>query len=192
MAFRGIEFALTGQPAVGDEFIVAPSSFQDMFSIVESLASAIEQPVYDDSSRTLVTNQVNAGILGIDQALTKTLDVRTQVGSRLAAIENQIDTNGAYELTYQETLASIEDLDYAEALSHLSLVATTLEAAQQSFVRTSNSRYSIISDWQRFFWERHVTFLKICTKDFGTAGGVLPCHRFACHELSSRFSSSNR
>lgn len=136
LAFRGIEFALTGQPAAGDEFIVAPSSLQDVFSIVESLASAIEQPVYDDSSRTLVTNQVNAGILGIDQALTKTLDVRTQVGSRLAAIENQIDTNGAYALTYRETLASIEDLDYAEALSHLSLVATTLEAAQQSFVRT--------------------------------------------------------
>ena len=43
---------------------------------------------------------------------------------------------GSFALTLEETLAGIEDLDYAEALSRLSLEATTLEAAQQSFVRT--------------------------------------------------------
>ena len=37
-----------------------------------------------------------------------------------------------------ETLADIEDLDYAAALSRLSLEVTTLEAAQQSFVRTQS------------------------------------------------------
>ena len=65
-------------------------------------------------------------------------DRRVQVGSRLTAIENQVDSNGAYKLNYQDTLASIEDLDYAEALSRLSLQATTLEAAQQSFIRTQS------------------------------------------------------
>ena len=107
-----------------------------MFSIVDQLAVAIETTVYDDATRAEMTNGINAGIAGIDQALGSVLDIRTQVGSRLAAIETQVDTNGAYALTFRETLANIEDLDYAEAISRLSMQASTLEAAQQSFIRT--------------------------------------------------------
>ena len=138
IAFRGLEFALTGQPNAGDEFDVSPSRFQDVFTTLDRLASAVEQTANDDSSRTAISNGINVGLQNIDQALGNILDIRTQVGSRLAAIENQVDTNGAFELTFQSTLADIEDLDYAEALSRLSLEATTLEAAQKSFVRTQS------------------------------------------------------
>ena len=136
IAFRGIEFDINGQPAAADEFVVAPSQLTNVFTIVEQLASAIETSVYDDTTRAEMTNGINRGIVGVDQALGSVLDIRTQVGSRLAAIESQVDTNGGYALTFRETLANIEDLDYAEALSRLSIQATTLEAAQQSFIRT--------------------------------------------------------
>jgi flagellar hook-associated protein 3 FlgL len=85
-----------------------------------------------------MTTTINASLQNMDQAIGKILDVRIQVGSRLAAIDNQVDSNGAFALTYQETLADIQDLDYAEALSRLSLEITTLEAAQQSFIRTQS------------------------------------------------------
>ncbi len=134
--FNGIEFKLNGAPAVGDSFDVAPAGFQDVFTTVERLAAAIESDVIDDTSRAVMSNGINAGIIDVDQAIGNVLDVRTRVGSRLAVIEKQVDTNGAFALTLEETLAGIEDLDYAEALSRLSLEATTLEAAQQSFVRT--------------------------------------------------------
>ncbi len=137
IAFRGIEFSLTGSPAAGDQFIVAPSRYQDIFSTIDSLAAAIERPVSGDVSRVESNNAINASLLDLDQALGNILDVRTQVGARLAAIENQVDSNGAFELTLQTTLAGIQDLDYAEAISRLSAESTTLEAAQQSFIRTS-------------------------------------------------------
>ena len=72
----------------------------------------------------------------LDQALGNVLEVRTRVGSRLAAIESQGESNSAFALTVQSTLSAMEDLDYAEALSRLSMEMTALEAAQQSFVRT--------------------------------------------------------
>lgn len=136
IGFNGIEFTIDGAPAVGDTFIVSPSANQDVFTTVERLASAVESSVSDDASRAQMTNQINEGLLNLDQAIGNINSIRSSVGSRLAVIEKQIDTNGAYALTLQETLAGIEDLDYAEALSRLSLQATTLEAAQQSFVRT--------------------------------------------------------
>lgn len=136
LAFAGIEFALSGAPAAGDEFAVVPSPYQDMFTSIERLVSAIEQPVTDDSSRAAMNNGINAGLQNIDQAIGNVLDIRTKIGSRLAVIENQVDSNSALALTIQQTLAGIEDLDYAEAISRLSQQLTTLEAAQQSFVRT--------------------------------------------------------
>ena len=136
IAFRGIEFTLDGDPQAGDEFTVSPSRNRDMFSIVENLALALETPANDAASRTALHNGVNGALADIDQAIGKVLDVRTQVGTRLSAIETQAETNAGLTLTLQTTVSGIEDLDYAEALSRLSIQATTLEAAQQTFVRT--------------------------------------------------------
>ena len=136
IAFRGIEFSLTGSPAAGDQFIVAPSRYQDVFATIDNLATAIESGANNEAGRAAMSNGINEGLLNIDQALGHILDVRTQVGSRLAAIENQADANDALVLTMQSALAEIQDLDYAEAISRLSAESVTLEAAQKSFVRT--------------------------------------------------------
>ena len=138
LAFRGIEFTIDGQPEAGDEFTVSPSRYQDVFSMIDAIATSLEQGANSPASVAALNNAVNTGIQNIDQAIGNVLDVRVQVGSRLATIENQVDNNGALELTYRDTLADIEDLDYAEALSRLSFEVTTLQAAQESFVRTQS------------------------------------------------------
>lgn len=138
ISFRGIQFKIDGQPAAGDEFEISPSRFQDVFTTIEKLANFVANPVSDDISRVAMHNGVNAGILEIDEALGNMFDIRTQVGLRLAAIDNSQDSNGALVLTLQQTLSDIEDLDYAEAISRLSIQVTTLEAAQQAFIRTQN------------------------------------------------------
>jgi flagellar hook-associated protein 3 FlgL len=138
IVFQGIEFTLEGMPAAGDDFTVSPSPFRSMFESVNNIIDAIEAPVTDDASRALLNNSINRGLEDLDQSIGRVLDVRTRVGSRLAAIENQADTNGAFALTLQQTIGELEDLDYAEALSRLSFELTVLEASQQSFVRTQS------------------------------------------------------
>ncbi len=138
ISFRGIELTVDGQPDTGDEFLIEPSGNTDVFTSVEQLVAAVRTTVSDDATRAELTNGINASLQNIDQAIGRILDVRTQVGSRLSAIEDQVDNNGAQVLNYRETLAGLEDLDYAEALSQLSMQATTLEAAQQSFIRTQS------------------------------------------------------
>jgi flagellar hook-associated protein 3 FlgL len=138
IAFQGVEFSLEGQPAAGDEFVVSPSPNRSMFESIESIIEAIEQPVDSDASRAALTNRINRGLENLDQSIGSVLDVRTRVGSRLAAIENQTDTNDSLALNLQQTIGELEDLDYAEALSRLSYQLTVLEAAQQSFVKTQS------------------------------------------------------
>ena len=138
VAFAGIELELQGSPIAGDSFTIEPSQSRDVFSSVAEMVAAIESGPVDDVGVAAMTNRVNASLRNIDQAIGNMLDIRTQVGSRLAAIDAQEDSNAGFVATFQETLADIEDLDYAEAISRLSLQMTTLEAAQQSFVRTQS------------------------------------------------------
>jgi flagellar hook-associated protein 3 FlgL len=138
LAFQGVEFTLQGQPAAGDEFAVAPSPNRSMFESVQNIIDAVEFPVTDDVSRAELNNSINRGLEDLDRSIGRVLEVRTRVGSRLAAIENQADTNDAFALTLQQTIGELEDLDYAEALSRLSFELTVLEASQQSFVRTQS------------------------------------------------------
>jgi flagellar hook-associated protein 3 FlgL len=136
IGFQGIEFSLNGLPAAGDEFAASPSPYQSMFQSVQNIIDSIASPVVDDASRAALNGEINRGLENVDQAIGNVLDFRTRVGSRLAAIENQSDSNDAFALTLQQTIGALEDLDYAEAISRLSFELTVLEASQQSFVRT--------------------------------------------------------
>ena len=136
IGFRGIDVAINGAPEAGDQFAVTPSPFQSVFESVSQLVGAVETTVTDDASRAVMSNGVNQGLANLDQAIGNILDVQTRIGSRLSAIDTQIVDNETASLTVQEALGALEDLDYAEALSRLTQQATTLEAAQKSFVAT--------------------------------------------------------
>ena len=136
IAFRGLEIAMDGAPAAGDTFAVAPSPYRSVFESVERLLVAVETPVVDAPTGAVLANGINNGLRDLDGAIGRLLDVQTQIGSRLAAIDTQADNNSAASLNVQDALGALEDLDYAEALSRLSQESITLEAAQKSFVAT--------------------------------------------------------
>ena len=136
IAFRGIAFAINGQPEAGDEFLVEPSRYQSMFATIDNIIATLDTAVSDDITQAVLSNEINTSIQEIDLAIANVSDVRTQVGTRLTAIESQVDSNGAAALLAQQTISELEDLDYAEALSRLTLQSSVLEAAQQSFVIT--------------------------------------------------------
>lgn len=138
IAFRGIQISTDGSPAAGDEFNIEPSRMHDMFSNILNLADTLEQSGTGDAARARLHGGVNSALYNLDQAIEQVLTVRTQIGTRLNAIDSQSESNASFELNLQTTLADIGELDYAEAMSRLSIQVTALEAAQQSFIRTQS------------------------------------------------------
>lgn len=134
--FLGIAFTINGQPEAGDEFLVEPSRYQSMFTTIGNIVNTLDTSVSNAISQAVLSNEINTSIQELDLAIGNVSDVRTKVGTRLTAIEGQADSNSAAALLAQQTISELEDLDYAEALSRLSLQVSTLEAAQQSFVAT--------------------------------------------------------
>ena len=135
IAFNGLSFRIDGAPAVNDAFTVTPATNTDVFSVIDRIASALEQGTSTEAQRAVLEGELNRGINGLDQSLSRVLEVRTTLGSRLSTAEGQLDANAGAALILQESLSDIEDLDYAQAISALTQQATALEAAQQSFVR---------------------------------------------------------
>jgi len=133
--FNGAKLVITGEPSGGDNFTVSPSGHQDIFSTVRQLAEAFESGADDAASLAEMHNTVNRSMEALDLASENILTTRAQVGSRLNLGESQQDYNDAFLLVAQETLASVQDLDYAEAISRLQQQITGLQAAQQTYTR---------------------------------------------------------
>jgi len=138
ISFNGAEVSVSGAPAAGDNFTIAPSSNQDMFTTVQKLITSLTGTGTDAASRAKLSTDINQFLSSIDQAMNNVDDVRAKVGARLNSIDNQKAANGDFITASQTALSSLQDLDYTEAASRLSQQMLVLQAAQQSFVKMQN------------------------------------------------------
>ena len=74
----------------------------------------------------------------LHNAMNNVLSVQTTIGARMNVIESTQTENEEVALINTTVTSQLEDLDYAEALSRLSLQSVVLEASQQSFVKVSS------------------------------------------------------
>lgn len=104
---------------------------QDVFKTIKSLVTLLQTPG-TPAPATLATLSSN-----LSQSLNNVLTVRSSVGSRLNELDALNASGSDRDLQYSQTLSSLQDLDYAKAVTQLTQQQTTLQAAQQSFVKIS-------------------------------------------------------
>ena len=136
IAFNGVQLTLSGTPATGDSFTLAPSTNQSLFATVQNLVTALQGGVTTAASSTALNNSINASINNIDQALTQTANVRAGIGGRLNSITTQQSVATSQQTQLQTTIGSLQSLDYAQAITTLTQQNTTLSAALQSYTQT--------------------------------------------------------
>ena len=133
--FNGASIRFDGEPADGDTFLAASNVKQDMFTTMQNIVDTLKGAGAAPAEVAVLNSEMGLALDNIDQALGNVLNVRADVGVRLNHVENQLNINESFNLQLQETLSGIQDLDYAEAISRFNLELTTLQAAQQSYVK---------------------------------------------------------
>jgi flagellar hook-associated protein 3 FlgL len=131
----GAEVSIKGAPASGDTFTVKASTNVDLFTTLNNLITAVDTAAHGPVGNTVLANQLNIAHSNLDNSITNVLTVRASVGSRLKEVDNAKSAGSDVVLQYQQTLSGLRDLDYAKAISDLTLQQTTLQAAQQSFAK---------------------------------------------------------
>ena len=136
--FNGVEVVITGEPAVGDEFLVQPTTNQDLFTSIRNVITALTGPQETDGERALLRDVVNSELLNLSNALDNVLQVRGEVGARLNTITLERDVNTGIDILTRELRAEIQEVDPVEAISDLASRQGALEAAFRSFATIQN------------------------------------------------------
>lgn len=135
LVFDGIEVSVSGAPAIGDQYIVEPSSSQSIFATLDRLITTLETPKSTAANSAKIAFDMDKSIIEIDNALDHILDVRGRIGGRLNTLDSQDYVNEDMKIQLKSTMSSLEDLDYAEAVGRHDLQLVGLQAAQQTYTR---------------------------------------------------------
>jgi flagellar hook-associated protein 3 FlgL len=78
---------------------------------------------------------MGATLTQLDQALDHVSSVRSEVGSRLASLDETANSRDEQKVDLTKALSDIRDLDYAQAVTQLNLQLAGLQAAQSSYTK---------------------------------------------------------
>ncbi|MEE8058863.1 MAG: flagellar hook-associated protein FlgL [Pseudomonadales bacterium] len=134
----GWQITVTGTPAAGDLFHINSSEKQGILTTIANLSAGMKN-LTDSPADELLLDQLVADTLNnLDAAENNMSKLKSQIGARQNTLDSVRTLHEGVELVNQDVLSELRDLDYAEALSRLTLETFILEASQQSFARISN------------------------------------------------------
>ncbi len=135
ISFNGVRASFTGLPVDGDSFTVETSPTRDIFSTIDGIASSIRNASGGSSNQTRLHNELSGALSDIDQGMDHLLNVRAEIGVRLNGLDAQLNVNEISSIQLQQSLSSLQDLDYAKAVNEMNQQLTALKAAQEIYVR---------------------------------------------------------
>jgi len=133
-----INISISGTPAAGDTFSVAPSTNQDIFKTLDNMIQALEANVStNDTTKAAFQNQMSVISKNLDQALTSVLSVQTSIGANRLELDSLTSAATDADTQYQSNVDRLQNLDYTKAISEMANMKMMLEAAQLTFKQIS-------------------------------------------------------
>ncbi|MCT7357501.1 flagellar hook-associated protein FlgL [Thalassolituus pacificus] len=139
----GISITLNSDPEPGDEVLMKSSPKQSITDTIFRLTAGLntlDDNVVDSETLDILIEDTLTNLAFAQASIS---EIRSQVGARLNVVENTRNLSADVGLVNKEVLSKLSDVDFAEAVSRLSLQSFLLEAAQQSY--TTISRLSLFN-----------------------------------------------
>jgi flagellar hook-associated protein 3 FlgL len=127
----GMSAKVTGQPANGDAFQLAPST--SSLSVFDALDKAIAGLKTPGRTGTQIAQANVENLSNIDAAMNQLAAGRSQVGAILNRTDAVTERLGALKLSSQTERAHAEDLDMTQAISEFSSQQTGYDAALKAY-----------------------------------------------------------
>jgi len=136
----GMDITLTntpGAPGPGDKFSIQPGN-QNIFETITDLINTLKTPTGNVQRRLELTADLSQANFNLEKSLSNVLLARTGLGTSLKELEYLNSAGESMGVIYKQELSALQDLDYAKAITELNQNQVVLQAAQQSFVKTSS------------------------------------------------------
>lgn len=133
----GWNVTIDDTPNNGDSFVLNSSSLpkQSMMDTIGKLVQGLQTLTDTDEDRASLNLLMAESLTNLTASEANIAEINSQLGARFNTLSTVRSVNEGIELVNDQILADIQDLDYAEAVSRLSMESFTLEAAQQSYAK---------------------------------------------------------
>lgn len=109
--------------------------YQSLFKTLSDMIGVLEAPVATPADKTALASGLSSAQSNLSNSLDNVLRVRSDVGTRMNEVDTLNDTGDDLGLQYKQQLSSLQDVDYAKAISDLTQQQTYLQATQQAFLK---------------------------------------------------------
>ena len=131
----GLSLSVSGSPEPGDEFLAQSSNKQSLPDTLYRLMDGLNNFQDDVEGSKKLSALIADTLDNLSAAQTSISKTRSDVGARLNVIDSTREMSSDVDLVSKQVLSSLSDVDFAEAVSRLSLQTFLLEAAQQSYTK---------------------------------------------------------
>lgn len=138
----GQRVRLSGTPAAGDSFTLAPAGQQSIFKTLDDAIALLE----GTPTNTAFNEGMERAHTGLDRALDAIGIARTGVGEALRSVDNGTAANEQENLAVTTRRSGLRDLDLASAISDLQNSTTSTDAALKTYASMARkSLFDMIS-----------------------------------------------
>lgn len=130
ISFNGIQVTVSGAPAAGDTFTVAPAGTSSAFATIQNLITTLNSTTLNAGQRA---TQISQAIEQLSAAVNKMNDTQASVGARINAVTASQSSEQSSQTAYQTQISNLSSTDYAAATSELSSQEVALQAAEESY-----------------------------------------------------------
>lgn len=133
----GVTLNVQGIPEPGDQVLVNSTPKQSITDTIFLLTAGLNTlPDTKEGNDTLAI-LIHDTLTNLTHAEANISAIRSALGARMNIVQNTRDLAADVKVVNREILSKLQDADYAESISKLSLQTYLLEAAQQSYTKIS-------------------------------------------------------
>ncbi len=134
ISFGGMQVTISGAPANGDTFTVAPSTNQSIFQTISNMVKVLSAPAVGAS----VTNGITQGIRNIDNAISHFSNVEASQGLRLNELSMLQTASTSMDVQLKQNISTLADTNYTSTITALNQQQLALQAAQKSYAQVAS------------------------------------------------------
>jgi flagellar hook-associated protein 3 FlgL len=143
--FAGLDVAVDGTPAAGDDFTLQPGATSSLFQTVQSLISALQSPLPGEPGGSAAQQQVQSVIASLAGAQSTVLSAEASLGAGLSEIQAVQSEDQTQSTQAQTQLSNLQSANLPQVITNYSASVTALQAAEEAFARIQNlSLFSVI------------------------------------------------
>ncbi|QSX32733.1 flagellar hook-associated protein FlgL [Shewanella avicenniae] len=134
--FNGISMSFDGEPANGDSLTITEQANTNIFDTIQQAINLftsgndLQTPAGQSELAQLLNN--------FDSSVEQMRDARSVAGNALNSLDRITDNHQNLKLANSSALSTLEDLDFAEAISEFEKQQVALNASSQLFGRLSS------------------------------------------------------